>query len=127
MFRARQYGVVRYYPYARFAGVISASADVNASAIYSLPFSRRPVPRAACHRLPSTALSVRADAGRLAVPSRDGDDPRVLVLDRLKDGLGRSPEIVVRRIVMRRYEHARPVGVHVFQSLRNDEGRDVGR
>ena len=74
----------------------------------------------------SADIVLGVEAGRLAIALRHGDDAQVLVLDRLEQRLGRAPEIVERRIVMRRHVDVGLVGAHVLERLCNRLRVEIG-
>jgi len=52
--------------------------------------------------LPPLDAIFRVETFRLAIAARDGDDVRILILERLKQGFGGSPEPVDWSVMMRR-------------------------
>ena len=57
----------------------------------------------------------RLEAYRFSIAARDGDDVRILILERLKQGFGGSPEPVDWSVMMRRNIDIRFVRAHVLQ------------
>ena len=51
---------------------------------------------------PSLDVVFRIEAYRFSIAARDGDDIRILILECLKQRLGRSPEPIVVGVMMRR-------------------------
>ena len=88
--------------------------------------ARRPVPalKAEDHRGADGSASI--ETNRLAVTPRYGNQIRIPVFHRLKNGFGGAPEIVVRRVVMGRHEYARVVGAHILHGVLRLQGIEIG-
>ena len=71
--------------------------------------------------LPSLDVVFSIETYRFSVAARDGDDIRILILQRLKQRLGRSPEAVVVGIMVGGNVNVGLVGPYMLERLLNRE------